>query len=205
MNVERLRKIIAYSDKNREDIYSMVKRFCAFAKIEYDSDLLNILQIVRSSFEKKGFFAKIARIFGGGYTTEDVYKTVDDYKDEDIYKTVMDYKTVMRDIFEEKVEEIEKFSISAIELHRILIAKMHQNLDDGIASALEYASEQVEAMKTQFFDIFKELDKIVSEKYDELTRYQDDEKAKNAVLAENQKRLKWIEDNIHEIDSILEL
>lgn len=55
MNVERLRKIIAYSDKNREEIYSMVKRFCAFAKIEYDSALLNILQIVRSSFEKKGF------------------------------------------------------------------------------------------------------------------------------------------------------
>ena len=55
MNLERLRKIIAYSDKNHEDIYSMVKRFCAFARIEYDSDLLNILQIVRSSFEKKGF------------------------------------------------------------------------------------------------------------------------------------------------------
>ena len=55
MNIERLRKIIAYSDKNHEDIYSMVKRFCAFARIEYDSDLLNILQIVRSSFEKKGF------------------------------------------------------------------------------------------------------------------------------------------------------
>ena len=54
MNIERLRKIIAYSDKNHEDIYSMVKRFCAFARIEYDSDLLNILQIVRSSFEKKG-------------------------------------------------------------------------------------------------------------------------------------------------------
>ena len=36
MNVERLRKIIAYSDKNREEIYSMVKRFCAFARIEYN-------------------------------------------------------------------------------------------------------------------------------------------------------------------------
>ena len=47
--------IIAYSDKNREDIYSMVKRFCSFAGIEYDSDLLNILQIVRSSFQKKGY------------------------------------------------------------------------------------------------------------------------------------------------------
>lgn len=56
MNIERLRKIIAYSDKNREEIYSMVKRFCSFAGIEYDSDLLNILQIVRSSFQKKGYF-----------------------------------------------------------------------------------------------------------------------------------------------------
>lgn len=56
MNVQRLRKIIAYSDKNREEIYSMVKRFCSFAGIEYDSDLLNILQIVRSSFQKKGYF-----------------------------------------------------------------------------------------------------------------------------------------------------
>lgn len=55
MNIERLRTIIAYSDKNREDIYSMVKRFCSFTGIEYDRDLLNILQIVRSSFQKKGY------------------------------------------------------------------------------------------------------------------------------------------------------
>lgn len=56
MNVEHLRKIIAYSNKNREEIYSMVKRFCSFAGMEYDSNLLNILQIVRSSFQKKGYF-----------------------------------------------------------------------------------------------------------------------------------------------------
>lgn len=55
MNIERLRKIIAYSDKNHDEIYSMIKRFCSFAGIEYDSDLLNVLQIVRSSFQKKGF------------------------------------------------------------------------------------------------------------------------------------------------------
>jgi Zn-dependent peptidase ImmA (M78 family) len=35
----------------------MVRQFCSFAGIEYDSDLLNILQIVRSSFQKKGYFA----------------------------------------------------------------------------------------------------------------------------------------------------
>ena len=44
MNVERLRKIIAYSGRNREEIYSKVKRFCAFAGTEHDSDLLNILK-----------------------------------------------------------------------------------------------------------------------------------------------------------------
>ena len=55
MNVERLRKIISYSESNREEIDSKVKRFCSFAGIEYDSDLLNLLQIVRSSFQKKGY------------------------------------------------------------------------------------------------------------------------------------------------------
>ena len=55
MNVERLRKIISYSESDREEIDSKVKRFCSFAGIEYDSDLLNILQIVRSSFQKKGY------------------------------------------------------------------------------------------------------------------------------------------------------
>ena len=55
MNIERLRTIIAYSDENREEIYSMVRRFCSFAGIEYDRDLLNILQIVRSSFQKRGY------------------------------------------------------------------------------------------------------------------------------------------------------
>ncbi len=55
MNIERLRKIISYSNLNREEIDSKVKRFCSFAEIKYDSELLNILQIVRSSFQKKGY------------------------------------------------------------------------------------------------------------------------------------------------------
>ena len=55
MNIERLRTIIAYSEKLRSEINSNVKEFCAFAGIEYDNDLLNILQIVRSSFLRKGF------------------------------------------------------------------------------------------------------------------------------------------------------
>lgn len=55
MDIDRLRKIIAYSIKNREETELKVKRFCAFTGIEYDSVLLNILQIVRSSFQKRGY------------------------------------------------------------------------------------------------------------------------------------------------------
>ena len=55
MNIERLRKIIAYSDKNHDEIYSMIKDSVHFARIEYDSDLLNVLQNCGPLFRKKGF------------------------------------------------------------------------------------------------------------------------------------------------------
>ena len=55
MDIERLRKIIQYSKENRQETNSMIKIFCAFSGIEYDNSLLDILQIVRSSFRKKGF------------------------------------------------------------------------------------------------------------------------------------------------------
>ena len=55
MNIERLRKIIQYSKENRQETNSMIKIFCFFRGIEYDNSLLDILQIARSSFRKKGF------------------------------------------------------------------------------------------------------------------------------------------------------
>ena len=38
MNIERLRKIILYSEKNREEISYLVRKFCSFAEIEYDNE-----------------------------------------------------------------------------------------------------------------------------------------------------------------------
>ena len=55
MNIERLRKIIEYSDANRDDMESKVKNFCSFAGMSSDKEVLNIMQIVRPSFEKKGY------------------------------------------------------------------------------------------------------------------------------------------------------
>ena len=52
------------------------------------------------------------KFFTPSYIEENVYETVDDYKEEDVFKTVLEYKTIMRDVFEEKTEQIEKFSVS---------------------------------------------------------------------------------------------
>lgn len=155
--------------------------------------------------KKPGFFAAIARIFGGGYTTEDVYETVDDYKDEDVYKTVLEYKTVMRDVFEKKTEQIEKFSVSTALIQQALIAKMRRNLDEGTESALGFAEEQVEAMKAQFSRIFAELDKIIEAKYVELEKCATDEAEKREILQINRNLLSWIEANMNEINTILDM
>ncbi len=55
MNVERLRKIIAYSSDHLLDIETKVKKFYSYTGLNYDSDVLNVLQIIRPALEKKGY------------------------------------------------------------------------------------------------------------------------------------------------------
>lgn len=55
MNIERLRKIIEYSDANRDDMESKVQKFYSFAGMSSDKEVLNIMQIARPSFREKGF------------------------------------------------------------------------------------------------------------------------------------------------------
>lgn len=145
------------------------------------------------------------KIFTPRYITEDVYETVDDYKDEDVFKTVLEYKTVMRDVFEEKKERIEKFSVATAVIQQGLIAKMNQNLDEGIEKALGYAAEQVEAMKEQFSRSFDELDRLIADKYTELEQCATDQREKEQRLQENQALLRWIETNMAEINAILDV
>lgn len=145
------------------------------------------------------------KFFSPSYIEEDVYETVDDYKDEDVYKTVLEYKTVMRDVFEEKTEQIEKFSVSVSLIQKALLAKMRRNLDEGIAGALGFAQAQIKSMKLQFSHMFTELDNIIKEKYDELERCAADQTEKEAKLQENEKLLSWIEACTAEINTILDM
>lgn len=158
--------------------------------------------------EKKpsGFFGFFKRLFGKTeYEYEDVYENVDDYKDEDIYDTVVKYKTVMKDIFEERREQIENFSVATRDISAGLLMKIQRNLDEGIADALSYAETQIENMKTQFAELFDELDALIQEKYTELEQCATDQQTKADALEKNKALLGWIEACKAEIDDILNI
>lgn len=145
------------------------------------------------------------KIFTPKYITEDVYETVDDYREETIYETVVDYKTVMRDIYEERREKIEKYQVKTTTIQAGLIAKMRQNLDEGVNAALTYAEEMVEQMKEDFSRSFDELDRIIQSKYEELEKCAKDQKAQENQLEDTRAVLQWIETCQHEIDEILDI
>lgn len=136
---------------------------------------------------------------------EDVYEERDEYKDEDVYETVLDYKTIMRDVFAERTEEIKKFSVRTADIQTILVSSMRKNIDEGINDALYCAEEQVVEMKNQFSRIFTELDKLIEAKYAELEKCASDENEKLEMLKRNQNILEWIEANIQEINTILDM
>ena len=133
------------------------------------------------------------------------YKTVDDYKDEDVYKTVLDYQTVMRDVFEERTERIEKFSLDTDKIQTALVGKFRRNIDDGIGNALQYADAQIDNMKKQFMIMFDELDKLIAQKYSELEEFSKGQQLKEQELENNRKILAWIEDCCDKIDGTLEI
>lgn len=148
---------------------------------------------------------KLFRKFRGesDYEYEDIYENVDDYKDEDVYDTVVKYKNVMKDIFEERREQIENFSVATSDISAGLLMKIQRNLDEGIADALSYAETQIENMKTQFAELFDELDALIQEKYTELEQCATDQQTKAEALEKNKALLGWIEACKAEIDAIL--
>lgn len=139
------------------------------------------------------------------YIEEDVYTTIDDYKEEDVYETVLDYKKVMRDIFQKKTEQVEKFNLELSSLVNVLLIQLRQMLDEGIGNALDYADKQIASIKQEFLRTFSQLDVLIAQKYDELEKCAADQAQKEKTLEENKKILNWIETCMAEINAILDL
>lgn len=55
MDIVRFKKIIKYSAIHKSEIESNVKNFYSFVGMNSDKEVLNIMQIARPSFEKKGY------------------------------------------------------------------------------------------------------------------------------------------------------
>lgn len=154
--------------------------------------------------ERDGFFG-FFKFWKPRYIEEDVYENVDDYKDEDVYETVVKYKTVMKDIYEERREKIEKFSVETAVIQTGLVSKLRRNLDEGIEDALSYASSQIDKTKAQFSALFDELDELIKEKYAELECCTSDQRTKEEELEKNRQILSWIEMCQEEMDSVLDI
>ena len=154
--------------------------------------------------ERRGLFGFL-KVWKPKYIEEDIYEDVDDYEDRDVYETIIKYKTVMRDIFEERREKIQKFSVDTAVIQTGLVSRLRRSLDEGIEDALQYAEDQIGRIKEQFSEIFDEMDELIQKKYQELEQCANDQRIKEAELEKNRKLLKWIETNKEEIDQILEI
>lgn len=145
------------------------------------------------------------KIFTPTYVEEDIYEMIDDYENKDVYKTVLDYETVTRDIFEERRERIEKFSVKTNDIMRNVVSVFQTNLYEGLEDAQKFAKDQFDKLKAAFLDKFRELDEEIQQKYDELLECVKDQKSKERELEENRKLLGWIEACKAEIENALEL
>ncbi len=145
------------------------------------------------------------KILTPAYIEEDVYKEVDDYKDEDVYKTVMDYKTIMRDVYEERTETIEKFSADVSTLQAGLLTTLVQNLESGTNAMCSNAEAQVNKMKERFIESLERLDKLITQKYVELEQCVKDRESREKELEKSKEILGWIEACKLEMDKILDM
>ena len=150
-----------------------------------------------------GFFKKLFNV--KEYEDEDVFENVNVYKDQDVYETVVKYATIMKDVFAERKETIENFTVATRDISAGLLFKIQKNLDEGIETSLTFAETQVKNMKQQFTELFDELDAIIQEKYTELEQCALDQKAREEALEKNKALLNWIDACKMEIDEILNI
>ena len=55
MDINRFKKIIEYSKANHEETERRINRFCSVMNIKSDSDVRDVLLLVREVFRKRGF------------------------------------------------------------------------------------------------------------------------------------------------------
>lgn len=153
---------------------------------------------------KKGFWGFL-KFWEDDYIERDVYEDVADYRNDPVYETRAKFKKVMRDVFEERHEKVEHFSVQTSEIQVGLISQYRRDLDDGLEKSMDLANQQIVEIKSQFASLFKELDEYIKQKYAELEKCADDAKSSEAALEENRRVLAWLEHTQQQINEILDI
>lgn len=104
-----------------------------------------------------------------------------------------------KDIFEER-EYVE-----GKQLAEKFFAPIQEQLYENSASAQDYAKKESKRIREAFAKKFDELDKLLSEKLDELKTCATDEKKAQKKLEEAQSRLEWLDDIRGKVNAILEI
>lgn len=149
----------------------------------------------------KGFLGFFRRVFGGEakYNDETIYGEVPDYENR------ISFKKVMKDVYEEHTETVEKYSVKTSDLQAALVSLLRKNLADGIKQMTNYAAEQIDDIVQQFNGYFEELDALIKEKYAELEEVTRDEASRKKNISKNREMLEWML-NIHDkLDHLLEI
>lgn len=102
------------------------------------------------------------------------------------------------------VMEDQKY-IDAGTLARKFLAPIQANLFENRDAAVNYAKAQTNNIKDEFSKRFKELDKELHKKLEELKKFTSDEKEVSKKLQESENLLKWLEDIQKEIEKILDI
>ena len=139
------------------------------------------------------------KIFTPKWIEEDVYE------DQDVYEDKKKYKTVMRDIYEERTETIEQYCVETAIIQTGLISNLSRRRDEGIEETLNYAQEEIDNMKSQFRDMFDELDELIKQKYTELEQCMADEETRKAELEKSRRLCAWIEERSEQIEKVLDI
>lgn len=133
----------------------------------------------------------------------DVSTTVDEYADVDVFENFE--KSHQEEIINIVKEKVEKFSVKVAKISSGLLSKASAELDEAVEFAVANAKAQVSETKDAFKKKFKEVDKYITDLYDDLNELTKDSEETTKMLEHNQKVLNWLEATLNELDTVLDI
>lgn len=131
---------------------------------------------------------------------------------EDVeYRPTYDYVPRMVEVVREipTIEQVARenihYVVSVAELQRKLVMPISQQLDKEVAELIEAATFCIDDLKNQFIASFDEVDALITEKYEELESFTQQQGELEKRKAECEEMLKFIRGNMQELKNAVDI